>query len=295
MGWGAMMGLGQGLQQVGGMMMDDYKTKLANKLETDREQHKEDFQKALLDRADAQKSLEVQTWTHVQDPSTKAWTTIGLNSQGKQVAERPTDPMEVTKFEADQQLAGMKLQDMISTIGYRDTRKELYPETVAANIANKEARTEGETMKNDQQKARAGSLQGTGIDPGASDSMTQKQLEETLKTQKLVPPSLASSFAKTSKQGDGSFKVPVVDSYENLDTFNNTVGGIDGKTRPTSTPSYHKKAADEISAAAMSAAQAVVDGKADRREVEAFLRKQGYGQIADGLDSWIKAYKASQR
>lgn len=36
-GYGLMMGLGQGLQQVGGMLMDDYKTKLANKMDQEKE------------------------------------------------------------------------------------------------------------------------------------------------------------------------------------------------------------------------------------------------------------------
>lgn len=38
MGWGAMMGLGQSLQQVGGMLMDNHKSKMKEKLELEREE-----------------------------------------------------------------------------------------------------------------------------------------------------------------------------------------------------------------------------------------------------------------
>lgn len=40
-GWGAMMGLGQSLQQVGGMLMDNHKSKMKEKLELEREQRAE--------------------------------------------------------------------------------------------------------------------------------------------------------------------------------------------------------------------------------------------------------------
>jgi hypothetical protein len=40
-GWGAMMGLGQSLQQVGGMLLDNHKSKMKEKLELEREQRAE--------------------------------------------------------------------------------------------------------------------------------------------------------------------------------------------------------------------------------------------------------------
>lgn len=46
MSWGAMMGLGQGLQQVGGMISDNYKEKMRNQLELEREERQEERAKA---------------------------------------------------------------------------------------------------------------------------------------------------------------------------------------------------------------------------------------------------------
>lgn len=46
MSWGAMMGLGQGLQQVGGMISDNHKEKMRNQLEIEREARQEERAKA---------------------------------------------------------------------------------------------------------------------------------------------------------------------------------------------------------------------------------------------------------
>lgn len=46
MSWGAMMGLGQGLQQLGGMISDNYKEKMRHQLEIEREERQDEREKA---------------------------------------------------------------------------------------------------------------------------------------------------------------------------------------------------------------------------------------------------------
>lgn len=91
MAWGALMGLGQGLQSFGDSV---YKSKLAEKLEKEREARAEQRQIAAEQRAAAAKAKEVAK-TELVEVSPGKWEVVDFNSLGEVLNRRAANPTDI--------------------------------------------------------------------------------------------------------------------------------------------------------------------------------------------------------
>lgn len=101
MSWGAMMGLGQGLQQVGGMLMDMNKEKMRERLEIEREQRAE--QREL---AKEKRQLEQFSGSYEIDRDS------GLKYRVNKAGHRMADPVRLTAYEIRQHELADKLAEL---------------------------------------------------------------------------------------------------------------------------------------------------------------------------------------
>ena len=288
MGWGALMGLGQGLQQVGGSMMEQKQTtdkmKLADQLEKEKEERQESYTKAREDRQDALEAQVVASWINVQDAKTKAWTTVGLNKFGDKLpkTEHATDPMDIATFEANQAYKAAQQANLQSSIAYRDTRNEYYPQTVADKHENTQARTDYTEARTDQITKPKPLSTTAAID----------QLSDAMNEGKTVPPAFSRSLAKTTieyaNNGDNTGYNPEVN--KKLQAYQN----LPDRADPSNPSSGNKEMADGFANALKKGAMAVINGTATQSEVEAQFTKAGYPQLAKALANAIRALRAEK-
>lgn len=113
MGWGAMMGLGESLQAVGGMMSDNQKAKMAEQLALEREERAE-----IREQAREERKLKRELMT--PDPKQTAFdSTSGMkiirNSAGEELRREPALPDEIRQHQFDIKKDEITLENLLST------------------------------------------------------------------------------------------------------------------------------------------------------------------------------------
>lgn len=126
MGWGFLMGLGQGLTQLGGMMDEKQKMKLADKLEQDKEARANKRADLVYNRE--QMSFDHEMWApdpaSVGDPGGEVMRIYKVNKAGDKYGEgRLPSQDELQEHNRAQQTANISLQNAI--LGNKKTQLEI--------------------------------------------------------------------------------------------------------------------------------------------------------------------------
>ena len=118
MGWGAMIGLGSGLQQVGGMLMENNKQKLADKLEKDKEARAE----ARADKVYARDQASFDHTAVEQNPE-GVWMQVDYAKSGDKLDSRLAPANVITEMNTKQQADKVSLENAI--LNGKKTQAEL--------------------------------------------------------------------------------------------------------------------------------------------------------------------------
>lgn len=154
MGWGALMGLGSGLQSLGNTVSANAKDKAIQKLEADRLAHSEQRADAKAERERLQKLQEVQSTRNIQD-SNGQWVRQSVNLEGTVLKEEPLDAATVTALGQEQEKAKFGL-DHLRHQAAQDKLEEKYGEQgILADIAYKKAQAGREQSYSNLNDARA--------------------------------------------------------------------------------------------------------------------------------------------
>lgn len=117
MSWGAMMGLGQGLQQLGGMISDNHKEKMRNQLEIEREERQVQRELDKEQRALKRELTTPTEWRPTQDDSGNTYLQA-FNSHGKPIQgeRRPMSKYEAEEFARKQRLGELEVKGKEQTV-----------------------------------------------------------------------------------------------------------------------------------------------------------------------------------
>ena len=140
MGWGALMGLGNGLQQVGGMLEDMNKREFAEKLAREREDRAEQREKDREARRELLERQKVSTTT--ADPSRGV--NVLRNSFGDVIREEPMTANELAQIDRDSRKEEASLRSVLA--------KAQSDEFAAGNLA------EDREMERQLHRARLGQI-----------------------------------------------------------------------------------------------------------------------------------------
>lgn len=135
--WGLMMGIGQGLQQVGGMLEADSKTRLAAKLSQEkelrdaaREQQRFDREQLSFDKTGLKKDGDGVLWE------------VDYAKNGKELDKRLASPDKLESFNMDREAASNKLKADALTIDMNTRKLEDYDEDRGLERAVKQSTIE---------------------------------------------------------------------------------------------------------------------------------------------------------
>lgn len=125
-GWGAMMGLGQALQQVGGMLGDYNKTKMREKLEIEREDRQVQRERDKEQRALRRELTTPTEWRPTQDDSGNTYLQA-FNSHGKPIQgeSRPMSKYEAEEFARKQRLGELEVEGKEQTVANQGLEGQL--------------------------------------------------------------------------------------------------------------------------------------------------------------------------
>lgn len=151
MAWGALIGLGEGLKQVGGMILDDNKQKLAQKLELDREARAEA-------RADRIFQREQSTFDHsaVEQSPEGVWMQVDYAKSGKKMDSRLAPPNIISDMNNKAMSDKVNLENSIlqgkktqAELDYAPIKQDLDRRDTESNIQYRERTGLAATMRAD--------------------------------------------------------------------------------------------------------------------------------------------------
>lgn len=131
MGWGALMGLGQGLQQVGGILTDNNKAKLAAKLEAERDEAKAARDEKLRQLKLTEPDPSLTTYGQVDG----AWMEEIRNGKNEIIDRRLAPQSKVKELNFSDEKNRLSLE--ASTLGNDKARKELSVFDATHSLENK--------------------------------------------------------------------------------------------------------------------------------------------------------------
>lgn len=187
MGWGFMMGLGQGLTQAGGMIQDFNKQKLAAQLEKDKEDRANKRADLVYNRD--QMSFDHEMWapdpTSIGDPGGEVMRIYKVNKAGDKYGEgRLPSQDELQEHNRAQQTANISLQNAI--LGNKKTALEI--SNMPQEQADKHALTQsqvgyyndrGDAAVTNANRPRSGS-RSSGYSLDGSNQMSKAEAAQTL-------------------------------------------------------------------------------------------------------------------
>lgn len=160
--WGAMIGLGQGLQNFGGILLDYNKSKMREQLEIEREQRQVQRELDKEQRALERELTTPAEWRPVQDESGNTYLQA-FNSHGKAIQgeSRPMSKYEADAFARQQRMGELELAGKEQTVanlglegelkgfqvrdyaGDRDLRRRQAEASIEASLASSRSRAAG--------------------------------------------------------------------------------------------------------------------------------------------------------
>ena len=179
MSWGAMMGLGQGLQQVGGMLMDMNKEKMRNQLEMERDKRKE-----ALDIAKEQRQLEQfgGSYEFDRDNGLK----YRINKAGNRMADpTPISADELAAYKREQEIADLDAKIKRNTAKKGGLELVLTQDKIDNAAVDRDLSRRLEEARIQSEQARAGSYSraNRGSGSGEDSKPTQAQAAKLLTTE----------------------------------------------------------------------------------------------------------------
>lgn len=125
-GWGAMMGLGQGLQSFGGMLLDHNKTKMREKLEIEREERQVQRELDKEQRALDRELIKPTEWRPTQDDSGNTYLQA-FNSHGKPIQgeRRDMSKYEAEEFARKQRMGELEVEGKEQTVANQGLEGQL--------------------------------------------------------------------------------------------------------------------------------------------------------------------------
>lgn len=135
MGWGIGMGIGNALTDVSGMMLDNYKTKMRDKLELEREQRAEARE---LAREERQQLMFNETRNELRDG---AWYEVDYNKAGREMEARLANQGVVEAMTRAEQKEKLSLEKLMAETNKLNAEAEFIPEKEAADLAYRRALT----------------------------------------------------------------------------------------------------------------------------------------------------------
>lgn len=182
MGWGAMMGLGQALQQVGQIGVDNHKAKMKEQLEIEKENRAAAREEAKEKAAEAKKLITPETWqvNRLEDGSLVKQ---GLNYRGEPIKDalQPMSNVEIEEFNRKQELDDLNTKHKSLEVTLSGKKVEHYDEDRARDIEYDNARTEAQRAQAAAARARAANPGGSrGSDDDSSDLPAESDIVTTL-------------------------------------------------------------------------------------------------------------------
>lgn len=198
MGWGAMMGLGQSLQQVGGMLMDMNKEKMRNQLEMERDKRKE-----ALDLAKEQRQMEQfgGAYEFDRDNGLK----YRINKAGNRMADpTPISAEEIAAYEREQETARLDAQIKANTAAKGGLELVLKQDEVTHLATDRDQARRIEEARLAEIKARTAShltrASGGGSGSDSTSTVSNEQLANQLLTEYK---DLTAEYAKSTDNPNG--------------------------------------------------------------------------------------------
>lgn len=149
MGWGAMIGLGSGLQQVGGMLMENNKQKLADKLEKDKEARAE----ARADKVYARDQASFDHTAVEQNPE-GVWMQVDYAKSGDKLDSRLAPANVIAEMNTKQQADKVSLENAIlsgkktqAELDYLPEKQDLDRRDTESQIAYRKTQGLASTMR----------------------------------------------------------------------------------------------------------------------------------------------------
>lgn len=275
MGWGALMGLGQGLQQVGQTVQDNAKEKLKQKLLEAKEA-----------RAEQKERMKVVNKRRFQTPE-GVWQEVGVNAFGDDVGEarmlnqieldQITNDAQKAKEEAANRALEKRLTESQITLSEKklanyDEDRELDIQKTKADIANtnRQYTPEGYAPRASGGRGKVQFTLPSGEEVTDKEAMQYESdtIEDAGQAPKGVADFIGKNYVRSAKRGvDLDYQAPA--AYTELSPAD-------------------KEKADAYADLALKLAKAVEKGDVKRADAEAALRKRGAGTMADKFDTWIR-------
>lgn len=179
-GWGALGGLGQGLTNASGMILDHNKEKMRNKLELEREQRQDQRQKDKEAREQAQFSGQYRT-------DFANGVRYKLNKAGETMGEpEPIPSHELNQFNRTERTAGLQEQILGHDLTVKGAQAGVANDLAGLSVAEKkaairarDAQTESSLASADNSRASAAYTR-AGKGKGLEDALTAPERSEVV-------------------------------------------------------------------------------------------------------------------
>lgn len=169
MGWGIGMGVGNALTEVGGMMLDNYKTKMKDKLELEREQRAEARDLAKEER---QQLMFSESRNELRDG---AWYEVDYNKAGREMDSRLANEGTIQQLNRAEEKEKLSLEKQMAEINKLNAEAEYLPIKQEADLDYRRALT-GQANRAYTGAGRSG---GEGSSGGGGTSGKYRALNES--------------------------------------------------------------------------------------------------------------------
>lgn len=170
MGWGVMMGLGQGLQQVSGMMLDQNKAKMAEKLELEREQRAAEREERIF-----QRNQNTYGQTVYEQDGEGVWWEIDKAKNNSTLDRRLAPKSKIDEFTNASRLDTLNISNIESQIEKRGLEAELTRLATGSYAEDKALERQRTQAQINADNARAGSYSRANRGKAAEDGAAPEE------------------------------------------------------------------------------------------------------------------------
>lgn len=290
MGWGAMMGLGQSLQQVGGMVVDYNKDKMRAQLEREREERAEARALAREQRQDLKYNR-----TDLEQDGEGVWWEVDRSNNNNVLDRRLAPKHKIDQINTESRANELKLTKAEQDVAMGEISLENAPELSRlsledkrASIAARQAQAEASRASASRSRALAAGGGGSGRSRGSSSSDPR--------TAGLDKYTIETFFSRTDPEGE-----PIRDDEGNVQIDYNKL------ERYMSSPEY-QTAKDKTAGVARYLQRTVPAERADRTargaqaglqasELESFIKSgdAGLSEAGKANEDDVRSIQASER
>lgn len=178
MSWGVMMGIGQGLQQVGGMLLDNNKSKIRERLEMEREDRAYARQLERDAKQEAQRLSRPATWHEVEIGG--QWAMQARNADGTTLdgVTRPMTAVEIEDFNQKRTKAEQDAEKSRLELLLTGKKVDTYDEDRALDRRKTEASIESSLATAQAARSRAMADKDSGDTPPTNEQLATTLVKE---------------------------------------------------------------------------------------------------------------------